>query len=129
MYFGNSPSGTTIFLASVSLRPLHEKPVAPSTCEEDKLRGAQKAVLVDRIVPHTSTVTDFLRGLRRARFESSYCWITWTGWPATIRQALVEEWREISRPRPPPRARVNLPERPLPPQVPGYDLRGRSEAH
>jgi S-adenosylmethionine-diacylglycerol 3-amino-3-carboxypropyl transferase len=56
--------------------------------------AALKAGLVDRIVPHTSTVTEFLRGSDER--ISKYVLLDHMDWMAShYPQALVEEWQEI----------------------------------
>jgi S-adenosylmethionine-diacylglycerol 3-amino-3-carboxypropyl transferase len=56
--------------------------------------AALKSGLVDRITPHTSTVTDFLR--RSEERVSKYVLLDHMDWMAShYPQALVEEWREI----------------------------------
>jgi S-adenosylmethionine-diacylglycerol 3-amino-3-carboxypropyl transferase len=63
-----------------------------------------KGGLVDRIVPHTSTVTDFLRGSDER--ISKFVLLDHMDWMAShYPQALVEEWREILA-HAAPRARV-----------------------
>ncbi|MDB6046042.1 MAG: S-adenosylmethionine:diacylglycerol 3-amino-3-carboxypropyl transferase [Gammaproteobacteria bacterium] len=63
-----------------------------------------KGGLVDRIVPHTSTVTDFLRGSDEQ--ISKFVLLDHMDWMAShYPQALVEEWREILA-HAAPRARV-----------------------
>ncbi len=68
------------------------------TCCPEYLReenfAALKGGLVDRIVPHTSTVTEFLRGSEER--VSKFVLLDHMDWMAShYPQALVEEWREI----------------------------------
>jgi S-adenosylmethionine-diacylglycerol 3-amino-3-carboxypropyl transferase len=66
--------------------------------------AALKGGLIDRIVPHTSTVTDFLRGSEER--VSKFVLLDHMDWMAShYPQALVEEWREILA-HAAPRARV-----------------------
>ena len=75
----------------------------PEYLREDNF-AALKGGLVDRIVPHTSTVTDFLRGSEER--VSKFVLLDHMDWMAShYPQALVEEWREILA-HAAPRARV-----------------------
>jgi S-adenosylmethionine-diacylglycerol 3-amino-3-carboxypropyl transferase len=75
----------------------------PEYLREDNF-AALKGGLVDRIVPHTSTVTEFLRGSDER--VSKFVLLDHMDWMAShYPQALVEEWREILA-HAAPRARV-----------------------
>jgi S-adenosylmethionine-diacylglycerol 3-amino-3-carboxypropyl transferase len=75
----------------------------PEYLKEDNFASLKNG-LVDRIVPHTSTVTDFLRGSDER--VSKFVLLDHMDWMAShYPQALVEEWREILA-HAAPRARV-----------------------
>lgn len=81
----------------------YTKTCCPEYLREDNF-AALKGGLVDRIVPHTSTVTDFLRGSDER--VSKFVLLDHMDWMAShYPQALVEEWREILA-HAAPRARV-----------------------
>lgn len=77
----------------VYLHGRYTRDCCPEYLREDSFH-ALKGGLVDRIVPHTSTVTDFLRGADEQ--ISKFVLLDHMDWMAShYPQALVEEWREI----------------------------------